>query len=104
MKTLVNVDEGPLIQGPEICPLMEIMSWVRKSRGSFDPKTNHSEERITLNEKSYQFKSFNGYLGDQLKSNTIRKMVKEPIMKFGDVGEKKEPWKVQDMGQLLNAI
>ena len=80
MKTLGNVDDGPLFQGLEIRPLVEIMSCLRKSRGSFDPKINHSEERITLNGKSYQFRSFNGYLEDQLRSLAIREMVKKPIM------------------------
>ena len=45
-----------------------------------EPKVNYSEEKIILNGRSYQFKSFNRYLGDQLRSNAIRKMVDKPIM------------------------
>ena len=59
---------------------MKIMSVIKKSRLSMEPKVNYIEERIILNGKSYQFKFFNGYLGDQLRSDAIRKMVDKPIM------------------------
>ena len=59
---------------------MKIMSVIKKSRLFMEPKVNYIEERIILNGKRYQFKFFNGYLGDQLRSDAIRKMVDKPIM------------------------
>ena len=80
LKDLVNIEDGYLYKGPEIRTLMKIMSVIKKARLTMEPKVNYIEERIILNGKSYQFKSFNGYLGDQLRSDAIHKMVDKPIM------------------------
>ena len=80
LKDLANIEDGHLYQGPEMKNLMKIMSVIKKSKLTMEPKMNYMEERIVLNGKSYQFKCFNGYLGDQLKSEAIHKMVDKPIM------------------------
>ena len=80
MEELVNIEDGHLYQGPEMKNLMKIMSVIKKSKLTMEPKLNYMEERIMLNGKNYQFKCFNGYLGDQLKSAAIHKMVDKSIM------------------------
>ncbi|XP_023323406.1 uncharacterized protein LOC111697586 [Eurytemora carolleeae] len=80
LKELVNIEDGYLYQGPEMKNLMKIMSVIKKTKLTMEPKMNYIEEKIILNGKNYQFKCFNGYLGDQLKSEAIHKMVDKPIM------------------------
>ena len=58
---------------------MKIMGIIKKSRGTIEPKVNYLEEKIILNGKTYQFKYFNGYLGDQMKCEAIQKMIDKPI-------------------------
>ena len=67
LKELVNIEDGYLYQGPEMKNLMKIMSVIKKTKLTMEPKMNYMEEKIMLNGKNYQFKCFNGYLGDQLK-------------------------------------
>ena len=80
LKELVNIEDGYLYQGPEMKNLMKIMSVIKKTKLTMEPKMNYIEEKIMLNGKNYQFKCFNGYLGDQLKSEAIHKMVDKWIM------------------------
>ena len=80
LKELVNIEDGYLYQGPEMRNLMKIMSVIKKTKLTMEPKMNYIEEKIMLNGKNYQFKCFNGYLGDQLKSEAIHKMVDKRIM------------------------
>ena len=79
LKSLVHIEDGYLYQGPEIRTLMKIMGIIKKSRGTIEPKVNYLEEKIILNGKTYQFKYFNGYLGDQMKCEAMQKMKDKPI-------------------------
>ena len=87
---LTNLEDGQLYEGPEIKPLLGLWNEFKNSRSIYQLKANHEEGRIHLTGGTFQYRRFKGYLNDQLNSDAIHKLVKEPVMSamLYDVGYK----------------
>ena len=90
IKKLTNLEDGQLYEGPEMSPLLNLWHEYKNPRSLYLPKSNHEEGRIQLTGSTFQYRKFKGYLMDQMNSDAIRKLVKEPVMAamLYDVGYK----------------
>ena len=83
VKELVNsvenmeIEDGEIIQGPEIKTLMMILRYIR----IYSPKINHIEGKMSIKGIGYIYRKFDGYLKGQLKMEAVKQMIKEPVLK-----------------------